>query len=64
MDSHADPLWIRMRIQQAQKHTDPDPDPGLADSEVFTGLCTLVQAVFIFAGACCSRCNWIPFGTV
>jgi hypothetical protein len=62
-----DPLWIRLRIQQAQKHTNPDPDadPDLADSEVFTGLwCTLVQAVFIFAGACCSRCNWIPFGTV
>jgi hypothetical protein len=55
-----------MRIQQVQKHMDPDPDadPDLADSEVFIGLRTLVQAVFIFAGTCCGRCNWIPFGTV
>jgi hypothetical protein len=56
-----------MRIQQVQKQTDPDPDaiPYLVIQKFsLYGLCTLVQAVFIFAGACCSRCNRIPFGTV
>jgi len=46
-----DPLWIRLRIQQAQKHTNPDPDadPDLADSEVFTGLCSaLLYKLFLY----------------